>query len=240
MNQYAKSLGMTNTHYTNATGLPHPEHYTTARDLATLAIASIHEFPEYHHWYSEKEFTYNGITQHNRNRLLWQDSSVDGMKTGHTQTAGYCLVTTALRDGMRLVSVLLGANSESERAKQSQALLNYGFRFFETHRLYEANLALTTPRVWKGAVETVPLGLEKDLYVTIPRQQYDRLQATMNIDGMISAPIQNGARLGHVTVKLGEETLYEVPLVSLAVVEQGGLFRRMMDETLLMFQSIVQ
>src|SRR5690554_127605 len=182
MNQYAQTLGMTGTHFMNATGLPHPEHFSTARDLAKLAAAIIREFPEHYSLYSEKQFTYNGITQYNRNKLLWRDPSVDGLKTGHTQSAGYGLITSAQRENMRLISVVMGTKGEDDRAQQSQALLNYGFRFFETHRLYAAGTALAEPRVWKGVTEYLPLGLSRDLYVTIPRNQYEQLDASMSVD----------------------------------------------------------
>ncbi len=236
MNQYAQTLGMTGTHFMNATGLPHPEHFSTARDLAKLAAAIIREFPEHYSLYSEKQFTYNGITQYNRNKLLWRDPSVDGLKTGHTQSAGYGLITSAQRENMRLISVVMGTKGEDDRAQQSQALLNYGFRFFETHRLYAAGTALAEPRVWKGVTEYLPLGLSRDLYVTIPRNQYEQLDASMSVDGMITAPLQPGVELGRVIVRLGDTVVSEAPLVSLSAMEEGGLWRKLVDEVLLMFQ----
>ncbi|MGD8429195.1 MAG: D-alanyl-D-alanine carboxypeptidase family protein [Ectothiorhodospiraceae bacterium] len=236
MNQYARQLGMKNTHYMNATGLPHEKHYSTAHDTAILARALIRDFPEYYDYYSQKVFKYNDIEQYNRNKLLWRDPSVDGLKTGHTDTAGYCLTASAERDGMRLISVVMGADSENARADQSQALLNYGFRFYETHRLYKAGETLTKARVWKGAEDVAPLGLARDLWVTIPQRQYDSLEASMSVDNMIMAPVTDGGKYGTVTVKLKSGTVAEAPLVALQGVPTGSLWQRMVDEVLLMFQ----
>lgn len=236
MNQYAAQLGLVGTQYRNATGLSHPEHYTTARDTALLAAAAIRDFPEYYKWYSERQFTWNGITQQNRNRLLWRDASVDGMKTGHTQAAGYCLVTSAQREGMRLIAVVMGATSEQARADQNLALLNYGFRFFETHRLYSAHEELTKVRIWKGRTDALPLGLTRDLYVTIPRREYENLQASMSVDSLITAPVEAGARFGRVVIRLGEEILHEEPLIALSTIERGGFWSRLIDDVLLRFQ----
>jgi D-alanyl-D-alanine carboxypeptidase (penicillin-binding protein 5/6) len=235
MNRYARELGMTGTNFVNSYGWPHEEHYTTARDIAILARHLIQEFPDYYHWYAQRQFTFNGITQHNRNRLLWRDQSVDGLKTGHTDSAGYCLVTSAQRDGMRLITVVLGTKSEEARAVASQSLLNYGFRFFETHKLYDAGSELTRVRVWKGAEERAPLGLGEDLYITIPRGQYDRLDASMALDSRILAPVQNGQPLGTVHVRLGEQLVAERPLLALAEVEEGSFWQRLVDEARLYF-----
>lgn len=229
MNAQAQSLGMTATNYVNATGLPDENHYTSARDIATLTRALIHDFPEFYKLYSEREYTYNGITQYNRNKLLWRDDSVDGVKTGHTESSGYSLVSSAERDGMRLVAVVLGTESESARAKNSEALLNYGFRFFETHKLYAARESLTEARVWKGDVETVPVGLKADLYVTIPRGQYQSLKAAMELTPELQAPVQAGDDLGDVRVTLGEEVVKEQSLVALSDVGLGGIWRRSVD-----------
>ncbi len=236
MNQYAEALGLGNTHYQNANGLPEPEHYSSARDTARLVRALIRDFPDYYEYYSERHFTWNGIEQLNRNKLLWRDSSVDGLKTGHTEAAGYCLASSAERDGMRLVSVVMGADSVEARADDSLALLSYGFRFFETHRLYAASEALTRARVWKGGQELVSLGLARDLFVTIPRDRYDDLEATMSVEQTIMAPVQPAGRYGEVVVRLEGATVRTEPLVALEGVETGGLWRRMVDEVLLLFQ----
>jgi len=229
MNEAARELGMTDTHYVNATGLPHPEQYTTARDVARLADALISRFPDLYGWYSEREYTYNGIRQHNRNRLLWRDPSVDGLKTGHTESAGYCLVTSAMRDGMRLISVVMGTDSEEARATASQALLNYGFRFFETYQLYEAGDEISVEPIWKGAADEVSLGVARDLFVTIPRGRYDALEARLEVNGTLTAPLESGERIGRLVVSLDEEDLADRPLVALAGVERAGFFGRTMD-----------
>ncbi len=236
MNQHAQRLGMTHTHFVNSTGLPDKEHYTTARDIVRVARALIKEFPEYYRWYSEKKFTYNDITQYNRNKLLWRDESVDGMKTGHTESAGYCLVTSAERDGMRLISVVLGTKSEEARADASQSLLNYGFRFFETHKLYDAGKKLTSSRVWKGSTENVDLGLSDTLYVTIPRGEYKHLDASMQLHEKIIAPVSNGQALGDVVIRLGDQTVADKNLVALQPVAEGSFWQRIVDEALLYFE----
>lgn len=236
MNRYAQELGLNHTNFKNSTGMPHPEHFTTARDIAKLAQALIEEFPEYYDWYSQKSFTYNDITQSNRNKLLWRDSSVDGLKTGHTESAGYCLVTSAEREGMRLISVVLGTNSEEARASASQALLNYGFRFFETHKLYDAGVKITDSRVWKGERETVALGTRDTLFVTIPRGRYNDLQANMQIKRNLIAPIQAGERYGSIQLMLDGELIKEPDLVALEAVPEGGIWERMRDEALLYFE----
>ena len=236
MNTYAQQLGLTRSHFVNSTGLPDKEHYTTARDIVRIASALIREFPEYYQWYSEKQFTYNNITQYNRNKLLWRDESVDGLKTGHTDSAGYCLVTSAVRDGMRLVSVVLGTKSEEARADASQSLLNYGFRFFETHKLYDSNTRLTTARVWKGATDSVELGLTKTLYITIPRGEYNSLDASMQLNEQITAPVTQGQTLGRVVIKLAGKLVVEKDLVALQAVEEGSFWQRIVDEGLLYFE----
>ena len=236
MNRHAEEIGLQGSHFTNSTGLPDPEHHMTARDIARIAELLIGEFPEYYKWYSQKEFTFNEITQYNRNKLLWRDDSVDGVKTGHTESAGYCLVTSAQKDDMRLITVVLGTKSENARAEVSQALLNYGFRFFETHRLYGAGDALTSTRIWKGKTESVPLGLNKPLYATIPRGQYQALDASMIIDNRITAPVTQGQALGKVQVKLGDELIAEQELVALQGVDEGSIWQRIIDEALLFFE----
>ena len=236
MNKHAKTLGMNNSNFTNSTGLPGPEHYTTAHDIAKVASAMIRDFPEYYKWYSEKEFTYNGIKQSNRNKLLWRDATVDGIKTGHTDSAGYCLVTSSVRENMRLVTVVLGTNSENARADASQALLNYGFRFFETHKLYDAESKMTNTRVWQGAEKNVDLGLQETLYVTVPRGQYQNLDASMKIGELIMAPVGKGVMLGRVMIRLEDQVLADKELVALTAVEEGGIFQKLVDKVLLYFE----
>ena len=236
MNLHAGKLGMNGTHFVNSTGMPDHEHYTTVHDLALLTRALIADFPEYYKWYSIKEFTYNDIRQHNRNALLWRDKYVDGVKTGHTKSAGYCLISSALRDDMRLISIVLGTKSKESRSKESQKLLNYGFRFFETRKLYSANSQLTTSRIWKGAAEQLPLGIAEDLYITIPRGRYDQLDASMKIDTKIIAPTAQGAQHGVVNISLDGETMVERPLIALQAVEEGSMFQRLSDEFSLLFE----
>lgn len=239
MNRYAQSLGMTNTHYVNATGLPHPDHYTTAKDLATLTKALIEQFPEEYKWYAEKKFTFNGITQYNRNKLLWQDASVDGLKTGHTESAGYCLVTSAEREDMRLISVLLGADSAKQRVQESQKLLNYGFRFFETHKLYEPDQRLNDVRIWEGKQDTLALGLSEALYITIPRGQYKNLVIESSIEPKITAPVQKGQALGKLFISFNNEVLVERPLVALNDMEEGSFFKKIFDQVKQLFNSLL-
>ena len=236
MNHYAAELGMTGSHFENSTGLPSPEHYSTATDMATLARALIDRFPDYYRWYAQREFTYNDITQHNRNTLLWRDASVDGLKTGHTEAAGYCLVASAKRGDMRLITVVMGTPSEKARADSSQALMNYGFRFFETHRLYEAGQPLERGRIWKGETEELPVGLAEDFFVTIPRGRYDDLKATMDMRSQLVAPVAAQEVVGKVSVTLDEKPLAEKPLHALAAVAEGGIFRRISDTVLLWFE----
>jgi D-alanyl-D-alanine carboxypeptidase (penicillin-binding protein 5/6) len=235
MNQHARRLGMNASHFMNATGLPHERHYTTARDIATLARALIREFPDYYRWYSQKEFTFNNITQQNRNKLLWRDPSVDGMKTGYTKTAGYCLVTSAKRKEMRLISVVLGTKSQKARETASQALLNYGYRFFETHRLYEGGKALQQPRVFKAENELLPVGVLQDLYVTLPRGRYEKLKAEIEMPATLMAPLVREQPVGTLRIRLGDKVITETPLVALADAPEGGIWRRMVDSIMLWF-----
>ena len=235
MNQYAASLGMTNTLYLNSTGWPEEGHLTTARDIAKLALAMINEFPEHYSWYKEKVYTYNNIKQYNRNKLLWRDDSVDGIKTGHTESAGYCLVASAVRSDMRLISVVLGTDSEKARASVSQSLLNYGFRFFETHMLYSAGEILNRSRVWKGESDKVSLGLLQDLYVTIPRGSYGELEAVVDVDVNIVAPLEKGSQHGAVRVSLADEEMLNAPLVALEPVAEGSIFQIAKDHILQLF-----
>lgn len=229
MNYYAERLGMQQSRYYNASGLPAEGHLTTASDMARLARAMIEEFPEYYAWYSVREFTYNEIRQTNRNPLLWRDPSVDGLKTGHTTAAGYCLTTSAERDGMRLITVVMGSASAQSRGDESQALLNYGFRFFETHRLFDQHASVTTAPVYKGQTDELSLGLDQTLFVTLPRGQYSRLQAESNVEEPLIAPIGKHQQLGSLRLSLGGETLAEHPLLALDEVEQAGWWKRTRD-----------
>lgn len=240
MNHYGEQLGMTDTNFVNSTGLPDPDHYTTARDIAILSAATIRNFPDFYPWYSEKEFTFNGIRQHNRNTLLWRDPAIDGLKTGHTEAAGYCLAASAMRDGMRLVSAVMGASSESSRASESQTLLNFGFRFFETVQLYQAGTELASARVWKGLSDEVTLGLMEPLFVTIPRGRYDELEAQVQIDPELSAPLEAGQLVGTISVHLGEELVASRELVTLSAVEEAGFFGSSWDSMKLWMNSLFQ
>ena len=235
MNANAKAIGMANSHFKNSTGLPDPEHYTTARDLALLAAALVRNFPEIYAYFKLPEYTYNNIHQPNRNGLLGKDPTVDGIKTGHTESAGYCLVASAKRDGMRLISVVLGAKSNSERTRASQALLNYGFHFYETRQLYAANASVTKAPVWLGEVPQVEIGVgETPVIITFPRGQYDKMKANVDLPARLDAPIEKGKALGAVHVKLDGKPLAEVPLVALQAVPEGSFFSRMIDRVRLM------
>jgi len=236
MNHQAKLLGMNNTNYVNSTGWPDEKHYSSARDIATLTRAVIEEFPESYRYYKEREFTFNEIRQFNRNRLLWRDDSVDGVKTGHTEAAGFCLVASAERDEMRLISVVLGTKSDKARTQSSQSLLNYGFRYFETHKLYSADEILKTTRVWYGEHEQISLGVGKDIFITIPRGRYGDLEASMEIDSEISAPVSSGQTLGQVNINLDGESILSEPIVAMQGVSEGSLFVRAMDSVKLMFR----
>ena len=237
MNQHATRLGMTNSHFKNSDGLPMDDHYTSARDLAILTTALIREFPDWYRWFSQKEFTYNKITQHNRNQLLSRDESVDGVKTGFTDDAGYCLVASALREDMRLISVVLGAKSANARANENQTLLNYGFRFFESHRLYEGKKPLDEARIWKGADKKIPLGLAEDLYATIPRRLYKDLKAVITVDKKITAPVKEGTKLGSVKVTLKDELITDKDLMALKTVDQGNIIQRLSDSVMMMMEK---
>ncbi len=239
MNQYATALGMENTNFVNSTGWPDKNHLTTARDIAILAAAIIRRFPEQYTRYSEKEFTFNGIKQYNRNKLLWRDDSVDGMKTGHTESAGYCLVTSALRTDMRLITVVLNTDSKKARTSISQAILNYGFRFFESHTLYAAGDVLSRPRIWKGELQNLSVGLADDLAISIHRGAYDDLELIMEIDKNIEAPVNQGQKVGVVKVLLDAEELIAVPLVALETIDRGSLVQTAKDTVLRMVHSFI-
>lgn len=236
MNQYARTLGMHSSHFVNATGLPDDDHYSTARDLSTLARAIIEEFPEYYRWYSVKEFEYNDIKQPNRNNLLWRDASVDGMKTGHTDAAGYCLVASADRDGMRIISVVLGTSSAKARIDGTQALINYGFRFFETRLVYSAGAEITSTRIWKSANEVTALGVLEDLYVTIPRGAYDELDSTLNVPAVLLAPVAQGQPLAELRISLGDTDVITAPLRALEDNPDGSFWQRTRDNISLLFE----
>ena len=236
MNRTAETLGMTDTHFVNASGWPAQDHYSTASDLALLARAMIGNFPDTYALYSEREFTWNDIRQRNRNTLLWRDESVDGMKTGHTEAAGYCLVSSAQRDGMRLVSVVLGTASDKTRIAESQRLLNYGFRFFATRRVYAAGERISEAAVWMGETDTIALGVEQDLYLTLPRDAFESLHSTLEVADDIRAPTRIGDRLGRSVLMSDERIVAEVPLLALQKIEQGGIFKRMRHSVTRLFQ----
>jgi D-alanyl-D-alanine carboxypeptidase (penicillin-binding protein 5/6) len=236
MNHQAKLLGMNNTNYVNATGWPDENHYSSARDIAILTRAIIADFPESYRLYKEREYTFNKIRQFNRNRLLWRDDSVDGVKTGHTEAAGFCLVASAEREEMRLISVVLGTDSDKARTQSSQSLLNYGFRYFETHKLYRADEVLKTTRIWYGDQEQLSMGVGKDIYITIPRGRYRDLDASMEIDSEISAPIDRGQSLGQVNIKLDDELILSESIVAMQAVNEGSLIDQALDKIKLMFR----
>ncbi|MFW3614375.1 D-alanyl-D-alanine carboxypeptidase family protein [Billgrantia antri] len=239
MNQHASRLGLSNTQFVNATGLPHPEHYSTARDLALLSQYIIDDYPEHYAIYAEKYFTYNDIRQPNRNRLLWRDPTVDGLKTGHTDEAGYCLVASAERDGMRLISVVMGTSSEEARAQETQKLLSYGFRYYETLELYEQGAVLNTPRIWGGEKNELRVGVDRDVAMTLPRARNQELSARLDLRPDLTAPISLGDRVGTLEVRLGDEIVGEQPLVALESIEEGGLFKRLFDQVRRFFSSLL-
>lgn len=236
MNEYARRLGMSNTNFRNATGLPAEDHYSSARDIAILASAIIREYPEFYQFYSEREFTFNNITQRNRNQMLWRDPTVDGMKTGMTDAAGYCLVSSAQREGMRLISVLLGTSSAKSRADATQSLLNWGFRFYESHRLYAAGEQVTTARLWKGELDSLDIGLSEDLWVTVPRGRYELMQASLELQSPLIAPLATADSVGQIRVNLDNRLLAERALYPLAISQEAGFLRRSLHSVLLWFE----
>lgn len=238
MNATAEKLGMVDTYYVNSHGLPDPNHVTTARDLATLANAMIVDHPEQYAIYKEREFTYNGIRQYNRNTLLAEDATVDGLKTGHTEEAGYCLVASAERRDMRLISVVMGTSSKSARKSATRALLNYGFRFFDTATVFDAMAELDTQRVWKGQADTVPVGLMEPTVLTLPRGKHKNVKTELDLDRELVAPLAAGDQVGTVTLTLDGETVFHAPLVALVAVEEGGLFARLWDMILMWIASL--
>lgn len=237
MNAYAKQLGMTHSNFQNASGYPVANHYTTARDIAILSRALIHDFPEDYAISAVKEFEWNGIKQHNRNLLLWRDNTVDGIKTGHTAAAGYCLAASAKQGDARMIAIVMGANSEKGRADAALALLNYGFRFYESHKLYEANKPLATPKLWKGAENTIALGLTEDALVSVKRGDYDKLKANLDIPATLIAPFKKGQQVGTLRVTLDGQPVLTAPLVALADAPEGGFFSRLWDTIMLWFHS---
>lgn len=236
MNQQAKSLGMTHSHFTDSTGMPDPNHYTSAHDLAILSRALITDFPQYYHWYKQKWFTFNGIRQPNRNRLLWRDGQVDGLKTGHTNEAGFCLVSSAKRNGMRLLAVVLNSPTDAARADDSERLLNYGFRFFETHKLYDKEKPVTELPVYKGQTKAVRLGFSNDFYLSIPTGQYKRLSVNTKTPSYLVAPIKKGTEVGELVLQLDNQVYAKHTLLALDDVEEGSLWTRIKDAVRLLFK----
>ncbi len=233
MNHYAAELGMQHSRFINSSGWPDENHYTTARDLATLARALIRDYPEIYALHAVREFTYNGIKQSNRNSLLWADSSVDGIKTGHTESAGYCLVASSVRDGIRLISVVMGTTGTRARTKATQALLSYSYRFYETRKLYSADETITSIKVWKGERDSLDLVVEDDLVLTLPRVQYDQVETVTTIEENPIAPIEAGQKLGQLELSLDEEVIATLPLVASEAVPAGNLFIRLRDHIIL-------
>jgi len=237
MNSYAARIGMKNSHFVNAHGLSAPEHYSTAHDLALLGRAFIRDYPQAYGYNKIKEFTVNGITQPNRNLLLWRDASVDGIKTGHHSKAGYCLMSSAQRGEQRLVAVVMGGASERQRADDSMALLNWGFRFYETHRLYEPGKLVAPLKVWKGKADQVQLGVAEPLLVSVPRGRYADLKPTMEVPRSLVAPVAAGQQVGMVKISLDGEVVAHAPLVAVAAVEEAGFFKRLWDAFWMWWES---
>lgn len=229
MNQEAAKLGMQNSHFMDSTGMPNPDHYTSAYDMALLSSALITHFPDYYPWYSQKWFNYGGIKQPNRNRLLWRYEYADGIKTGHTDEAGYCLAASAKYDGMRLVSVVLGAPNDRVRSDASQSLLTYGFRFYKTYKLYKPGEPIAEPRIWKGTEKHLPLGVAQDFIITLPRGRYNDVKLITALNEPIVAPVQKGQQIGTLTVNLGDTVIGSTPLIALAEVPEGGLWSQFTD-----------
>jgi serine-type D-Ala-D-Ala carboxypeptidase (penicillin-binding protein 5/6) len=237
MNAYAKQLGMVNSHFVNASGYPADNHYTTAHDIAILTRALIHDYPDDYAISAIKEFEWNGIKQGNRNTLLWRDPTVDGVKTGHTAEAGFCLDASAKRGDQRMIAIVMGSTSEKTRADAAIALLNYGFRFFETHKLYEADKALTSPRLWKGEDNQLPIGVAEDVLVTVKTGDYDKLKATMDIPSTLIAPYKKGQQVGTLHITEDGQQIEDVPMIALNDAPQGGFFKRLWDTILLWFHG---
>lgn len=239
MNQYAERFGMTNTNFVNVTGWPADNHYTSARDIAILSRHIIKDHPTYYPLYAEKYYEWNNIRQPNRNKLLWRDPSVDGLKTGHTEEAGYCLAATAVRDNTRLIAVVMGTRSEEARARETQKLLAYGFRYFETRNVYKAGEQLKTQRVWKGASNELAIGVAEELYLTLPRGLRGEIEVSIRTDEHLIAPITKGQEVGRVVLSIGGEVRAERPLVALTDVEEAGLIGRIWDSIRLFFTRLL-
>jgi len=239
MNQQAELLGMTNTNFENATGLPSPNHYSTAQDLALLAQATINDYPETYPIYAEKQFTFNNIRQPNRNSLLWRDNSVDGLKTGHTEEAGYCLVASAKRDDTRFIAVVMGARSAESRSQEVQKMLNYGFRYYQSERLFSAGQELIESPVWGGAANTLPVGVLEDVHVTISRGARNQLESVIDLDSVVKAPVSAGDELGRIRVSYQGEVLVDQPVLALVDVPDGGFFKRIWDAVKLFFVQLL-
>ncbi len=238
MNQTAARLGMSNSHFIDSTGLPSPDHYSTPHDLAILTQHIVNDFPEYYPMFKEKWIAFNGIRQPNRNRLLWRDPSVDGLKTGHTEAAGFCLVSSAVQGGMRLISIVMGTPSDSARADDSQALLNWGFRFYKTYKLYSANQSITTPHVYLGTETQVALGPQADVYITIPNGEYNLLKASMEVAPKLKAPILKGETYGVIKITLADQTVAAIPLVALQDDNVGGFWTRTAGHVSMLIKSL--
>ena len=236
MNRTAKALGMNASHFVDSTGLPNSNHYTTPYNLALLTRAWIKNFPQYYPWFKQKWIKFNGIKQPNRNRLLWRDPSVDGLKTGHTKAAGYCLITSADRKGMRLISVVMGTPTDAARANDSEALLNWGYRFYTTQKLFSANTAITRPRIWLAQHRRVALGLAQDLYVTVARGEMKNLEAVIKLNPKLAAPIQHGQVYGTLAIILNSKVIEQTPLIALEDDKSGGFFTRIRDHIEMLFK----
>ena len=239
MNDHAARIGMVNTHFANSTGLPNEAQHSTARDMALLTRALIRRFPDHYAIYSQRQFKYNDIEQPNRNRLLWRDRTVDGVKTGHTDAAGYCLVASAERNGMRLISALMGAETEPIRVRETQKLLQYGFRYFETRKLYDADAPLQAAEVWYGEAKEVAIGVAEPIFATIQRGRYDELQATLDLPRALEAPIAVGQQFGELRVTLDDELIASAPLIAQEAVAQSGFFSRMFEGVYLFFKEFI-
>ncbi len=237
MNKHAAQLGMNGSNFVNASGMPDENHYTTPRDIALVTESTILEFPELYKWYAEREYTYNKITQPNRNRLLWQDESVDGVKTGHTAAAGYCLVSSAKRDGSRLIAVIMGTKSDSARVVESRKLLNWGFRFFETSTLFKQGDELKSVKIWKGEKDNLSVGVGDDVVIRYPRDMKDQLKAKISLSTPLEAPVSKGQKIGVINVMLQDDKLKTIPLIALEEVKEAGIFGWLMDTVLLWFEE---